>query len=755
MTTFYRSRTARNRRNILCPLLAIALYLLVPHSALPSPSDTLRIDDITDLELFPVSSTRAFGIDRQRFTTRLALVDSTAHVLSATIWSDLDPVDFVSTDSTGGYLLARTGRYTLLYEIDFASGPTVRPIWQKEGYGYSAIRSGHGEVLFLSGDSGLIRIDLSVPEPPGVRISNEPVLLHPVGQSKTTHVVVRSQVAVVLVSIDEAGSILRTLLVSTDNDGVAAASLDDRTLDLLIGGPRFDHLRIRSDGGISSIGSRRIGNVFGIIPIRRDQSTRFFVASAEGLEVLLSDVAEAESRFTLSSPFSAPIDSVAGFGDSILILTRDSVALVRRNSGITHLGARPAGTNLRLIPFRSHLLVTASGGTFLLDEVPPPAPWWERDALLIAASFGGLVLLVGIILFFSRFRRMRAIYRTFVESDSSSGYLVLTSRGRLFRANARAFELLGWPDGTPGNRHVLEYLSTGHLQVFRDGISEHLRNGTPVSRQDTLQVDDAKRIVRMSIRRISGRYGSNRGSLVEFVDLTDAVERERLLNWASVAHHIAHEMKTPLGTIRTTVDAMRDSPGSEGQTEEIARILRSTTRLREIVEDLLTVARSEEMRTQSIDLGMLIGTIVEEFEDYMPKTCRCDTSGVTRGVRAMVDPDLLAVAIRNVIDNAREAIGSREGGVISIELDERESTFVLHIGDNGIGMSEEVRSNFFEPFFTKKKQGSGLGTVIIRRVVEAHGGGVRVESRLGEGTSVSIEIPTGDEETPAPQMERG
>jgi nitrogen fixation/metabolism regulation signal transduction histidine kinase len=235
------------------------------------------------------------------------------------------------------------------------------------------------------------------------------------------------------------------------------------------------------------------------------------------------------------------------------------------------------------------------------------------------------------------------------------------------------------------------------------------------------------------------------GYLLLAEDVTQTLERERLINWASVAHHIAHEMKTPLSTVRMTAEMLHDRLNTNGHEAEhmraTGRIIRQSARLREIVDDLLTIARTEAMQKTSTDMSLLLSSLTHDFSDTLSGNIevRYEVSG--ENFRCMADVAQLTVAVRNLLDNAAQAIGSREGGRIRLMLRDEGSTLCVLVEDNGVGMSKETLANIFKPFYTERQGGSGIGTIIIKRVIEGHGGSLRVESERGKGTQFVVNLP--------------
>jgi signal transduction histidine kinase len=173
----------------------------------------------------------------------------------------------------------------------------------------------------------------------------------------------------------------------------------------------------------------------------------------------------------------------------------------------------------------------------------------------------------------------------------------------------------------------------------------------------------------------------------------------------------------------------------------LGRIIRQGARLREIVEDLLTVARSDSLVFNQVDLVLLLRAIADDMREFTPPSCTIRVDSSLDKCIAKADADQLAVALRNLLDNARQAIGTRENGLIECTLEIEDEMVRITVRDNGIGMSEETRRRLFQPFYSEKEGGSGIGTTILRRVIEGHRGRIEVQSELGRGSQFDLLLP--------------
>jgi two-component system sensor histidine kinase HydH len=215
---------------------------------------------------------------------------------------------------------------------------------------------------------------------------------------------------------------------------------------------------------------------------------------------------------------------------------------------------------------------------------------------------------------------------------------------------------------------------------------------------------------------------------------------------AQLAGGLAHEIKNPLSTMSLNLDLLvEDFRGAETTRDKrvlqkLERVRRETDRLQDIVEDFLRFARVQDLRAIATDLN----TVVDDLRDF------CEPQAVGQGVviRTQYDPDLPLIplevdlfkqALWNLIRNAQHAMP--EGGDLILQT-RREGDFaVLDVTDTGVGMTEEVASRVFDVFYSTKPGGSGLGLPTTRKVVEAHGGSIRVQSEPGQGSRFTVRLP--------------
>lgn len=216
---------------------------------------------------------------------------------------------------------------------------------------------------------------------------------------------------------------------------------------------------------------------------------------------------------------------------------------------------------------------------------------------------------------------------------------------------------------------------------------------------------------------------------------------EKLSTLGEMAAVLAHEIRNPLGSIRGTAEILRDDyrPG-DPKHEFIEIQIKETERLNHVVEDFLRMARQ-----QPVDLRDC--SIREELETIVTLVTK---DAADRGIALRLEPyeepaiirgdgEKLRQAFLNIIINALQA--TTTGGSVSIVLDKIESGFEIRFRDNGSGIAPDNLQRIFEPFYTTKTDGTGLGLAVTRKIIESHGGTLNIESDTGRGTTVSVRLP--------------
>ena len=340
-----------------------------------------------------------------------------------------------------------------------------------------------------------------------------------------------------------------------------------------------------------------------------------------------------------------------------------------------------------------------------------------------------------------------------VLSSVQSGVVALDAEGSVTLVNRAARGLLGVEaQGQPLSHAIPEFAdlfdrvrSEGgdvqeEIRVSRDGKLEHL-------------------LVRMAVRRFED--GALEGYVAAFDDVSDLVAAQRTAAWGDVARRIAHEIKNPLTPIQLSAQRIQRKFGrvegvdSEALGQYTEVIVRQTEGLRRIVNEFSRFARMPEPDRKPSDLAALVSDAVLLQREGQPEV-EIVLDLPADPVPAELDEGMIGQALTNLIKNAGEAtVSFRESGGapdgyearVRVALSHEDGQAVLSISDNGIGLPED-RSRLFEPYFTTRNEGTGLGLPIVRKIVAEHGGTLELrdaapfEPGMRAGAEARIVLPT-------------
>jgi two-component system sensor histidine kinase PilS (NtrC family) len=260
------------------------------------------------------------------------------------------------------------------------------------------------------------------------------------------------------------------------------------------------------------------------------------------------------------------------------------------------------------------------------------------------------------------------------------------------------------------------------------------------------------------------------GHVVIFQDVTDVVEMEtnlrqseRLAAIGELSASIAHEIRNPLAAISGSIELLQGERAGQAKSVDSAHLmkiaLREVDRLDQLISDFLRYARPGPLKPETVQLQEVITEVLEMFDAARSAAIEIDLS-VEEGLTAFADPGQLRQMLWNLVLNAAEAMP--DGGCLHVGAraliepnsqerspanrrgrgveEEKARWLEIAVADDGSGIPRDKLGRIFDPFFTTKQNGSGLGLATVYRIVENHGGIVRLESELGVGTTVRIRL---------------
>ena len=348
----------------------------------------------------------------------------------------------------------------------------------------------------------------------------------------------------------------------------------------------------------------------------------------------------------------------------------------------------------------------------------------------------------------------QALRRARLETDDilrhlNTGLLTIEPEGRIIFFNRAAEEILDvseidvkghdfrltFSDRMSRLSHVLEEVLHSQKHSRRSEVEISKRDGTvvPIGLSTSILIDED---------------GGIRGLIAIFQDLTETKKLEEKIRIADrmaavgeLSAAIAHEIRNPLAAISGSVEVLQAELNlADDNNRLLELIIKESSRLNQILADFLLYARSKRSAFNRVELCRLVSDVME-----MVKHLPAYHDGISLRLLAeeavvyvFGDEDQIKQILLNLIVNAMEAMDTKPGEIIvTVEGDEAPETpvVVLKVTDNGPGIPEEVRDKIFDPFYSTKRDGTGLGLGIVQRLAESMGLDLYVHTREGAGTS--------------------
>jgi nitrogen fixation/metabolism regulation signal transduction histidine kinase len=284
--------------------------------------------------------------------------------------------------------------------------------------------------------------------------------------------------------------------------------------------------------------------------------------------------------------------------------------------------------------------------------------------------------------------------------------------------------------------HSMARRISGPISALTEG-TRRIAQGDLTIRVTATSRDELMRLVE-SFNQMAGDLDRQR---------RDLERTNRLAAWGEMARQIAHEVKNPLTPIQLSAEHLRRAyddkdPGFERTLQDCTEtILKQVRTLRGIVTEFSAFARPPATVLQPLQPTALVAGVLKPYEAVLPPGVELSLHAVENVPSIKADRRLLERALVNLIENALQAVG--DSGRINVEIRPADGggRVEVEVRDSGPGLNEEVRDRVFEPFFSTKTSGSGLGLALVKKIAEDHGGGVTLESPQGKGTRALLWLP--------------
>jgi signal transduction histidine kinase len=223
------------------------------------------------------------------------------------------------------------------------------------------------------------------------------------------------------------------------------------------------------------------------------------------------------------------------------------------------------------------------------------------------------------------------------------------------------------------------------------------------------------------------------------MELEELRSLEKFIATGRVARTIAHEIRNPLTNIVLAAEQIKTSPEAKEESIILLEMInRNATRINHMISELLTSTRFAQLQYSKIDINTLLDETLELAKDRIElKRILVKKDYSNPDCVVLVDVEKMKIAFLNVIVNAIEAM-EEEKGVLEIQTTVENNKCRIDIRDNGYGMNEETLQKLFDPYFTNKNGGNGLGLTNTQNIILNHKGSITVKSYMGEGSIFSI-----------------
>lgn len=385
--------------------------------------------------------------------------------------------------------------------------------------------------------------------------------------------------------------------------------------------------------------------------------------------------------------------------------------------------------------------------------------WWLRNIIATWWLYGlGMLASAALLWLVIVVRSQRRLLYALFEMPEADALFIVDNEGKLLTLNQEARTVLQMPPDVPMKRLFRFYCTIPGTQAIEQFVREALQARVVMSKNITLadanstsrsstrpgalpkQLDESGSIdMLFSAFPIRTRFGSVKGIMLTGKDITEALEKKRLMNWAQ----LGHDMQTNLSTIRLNAEKAAQATSTAEAMSAAGRILYQVNLLMKRVRDLIAIGKDEGLTPVQANAAEICLNVRKEFDSSLFPNV--DFEVYAQQIEFVCDALKLERAIRNAVENGIRAMNNQ--GVIRIASYAENNVVIFEVRDSGEGMDADVLSNITKadakPGFTtfREKGGSGMGTMIMRHILQLHNGEMKIRSERGKGTTVQFRVP--------------
>ena len=351
-----------------------------------------------------------------------------------------------------------------------------------------------------------------------------------------------------------------------------------------------------------------------------------------------------------------------------------------------------------------------------------------------------------------RVNRMKQFQREILD-NMNSGFLITDTKGTVVGLNKAGCAILGYEESKAIGSKVNEVFCP------KDGeespVCTALRHGKDFNRYEftVLTRRQDTRLLGMSTNHLTDLRNNPTGLIVSFSDLTELAElrqhlqqQDRLAVIGELTAGLAHEVRNPVASIRSSMEEVQKSIENPKMVQRLANIaVRESNHLNEIVTGFLDFARDPSRRYREVDVAAVAGEVAEflrrKYEDQSDVVVEFHVNEQMQSYIAMGDMTQLRQVFINLGQNAIEAMEMDGLLQISMRKLKTKGPIEIRFDDEGPGIAPDKITRIFDPFYTEKASGVGMGLAICQRIITTHNGTIQAATRPEKGTTMLVRLP--------------
>ncbi|WP_028842399.1 sensor histidine kinase [Thermodesulfovibrio yellowstonii] len=331
-----------------------------------------------------------------------------------------------------------------------------------------------------------------------------------------------------------------------------------------------------------------------------------------------------------------------------------------------------------------------------------------------------------------------------IFSNITSGIIFVGNSGKILKINKAGEEILQISADKLQGRHyseILEFVESDELKEFIKKLSQE--RIYEISKDLNIKIKGRNKMIKariVSLREFEESEAT--GILVVFDDITDIVKAQQAVAWEEVARRLAHEIKNPLTPIKLATERLvkkwknKDEEFDKVFEKSTQRIISEVESLKNLIDAFQKLGKLPEIKKEPVNPVDLIQDVIELYRGYKDVKINFISDGEIKPV--LLDYHEFKRVLINIIDNAIKAMNAKGEITISVKLN---NSLQIEIADTGPGVDDEIKEKLFLPYFSKTKEGTGLGLTIARKIITEHDGRIFVMDNKPSGTIFKIEVP--------------